>query len=279
MPPPHSSETLGHCDIYIGPHAFYRTAMYRIDYYPQTQQASTYYAPQSPQTSWRPSTSYGAASYGATPYYRSATQSQESSNPLVTITPELLARVTTAGTTNPTLANLLRLAASGQATQEELKRLGALIQSLATVPEEVFPTQPSLQQIPATPVKPPDLVAEFQERVGTQFLLPRGPSLCERVESTSGDGSHDVMLTTCLQVPKATPSVSSDPQAPSEETKDVITFRFTNASEEFWDFLLSWVGDSTENQKIIECQVIQSFLLRDRTLTRVSWRNSQQGDT
>ena len=168
--------------------------------------------------------------------------------------------MTTAGTTNPTLANLLRLAASGQATQEELKRLGALIQSLAAVPKEVFLTQPPSQQATTTPAKPPDLVVEFQERVGTQFLLPRGPSLCERVEPASGDGGHDVILTTCLQVPKATAPIPSDPQAPVEETKDVITFRFANASEEFWGFLRSWVGDSKkENQEAIERQVIQDL--------------------
>ena len=258
-PPPHSPEALGHCDIHIGPHVFYRTAVHKINYYPQTQQPNTYYTQQSPQASWEPSTSYGAASYGTTSYYRSTTQ-QESSNPLVAITPELLTRVTTAGTTNPTLANLLRIAASRQATQEELRRLGALIQSLAAVPEEVFPPQPPLEQVPVTPVKLPDLVVEFQERVGTQFLLPRGPSLCERIESASGDDGHDVMLTTCLRVPKATAPISSDPQVPTEETEDVITFRFANPSEEFWSFLSSWVGDSMEkNQKAIEDQVTKSF--------------------
>lgn len=254
-PPPHSPETLCRCDIYIGPHVFYQTAMYRINYYPQTQQASTYYTPQPSQASWGPSISYGATSY-----YRSATQSQEPPNPLVAITPELLTRVTTAGTTNPTLANLLRLAASRQATQEELKRLGALIQSLAAVPEENFPSQPPLPQAPAPPIKPPDLVLEFQERVGIQFLLPRGPSLCERVESASGEGGHDILLTICLRVPKATAPISLDAQTPPEETEDVITFRFSNASEEFWYFLLSWVGDSMEkNQESIERQVIESF--------------------
>jgi len=235
--------------------------VHKINYYPQTQQPSAYYTPQSSQTSWGPSTSYGTASYGTTSYYRSTTQPQEPPNPLVAITPELLTRVTTAGTTNPTLANLLRLAASRQATQEELKRLGALIQSLAAVPEENFPTQPPLGQAPVTPVKLPDLVVEFPERAGTQFLLPRGPSLCERVESASGDGGHDVILTTCLRVPKATAPISSDPQAPTEETEDVITFRFANSSEEFWSFLSSWVGDSMEkNQKAIEGQVTQICL-------------------
>ena len=230
--------------------------MYKINYYPPTQQASTYYTPHSSQTSWGSPTPYGTTPYGATPYYQSPTQSQDSSNPLVAITPELLTRVTTAGTTNPALANLLRLAAARQATQEELRRLGALIQSLAAVPEEVFPAQAPSQQIPSTPTKPPDLVFEFQERTGTQFLLPRGPSLCERVESASGDGGSDVLLTTCLRVQKATAPISSDPQAPIEETEDVITFRFANASEKFWHFLLSWVGDSTEeNQKTIEQKV------------------------
>lgn len=255
-PPPHSAETLGYCDIYIGPHVFYQTAVYKINYYPPTQQAGTYYTSQPSQASWGPSTSYGA-----TPYYQSATQSQEPSNPLIAITPELLTRITTAGTTNPALANLLRLAAARQATQEELRRLGALIQSLAAVPEEAFPPHPPPQQTPPTPVKPSDLVIEFQEKMGTQFLLPRGPSLCERVESASGDGSHDVMLTTCLRVPKATAPIPSDPQAPVEETEDVITFRFANASEEFWRFLLSWVGESTEeNREAIERKVVKMTL-------------------
>ena len=232
--------------------------MHKINYYPQTQEASTYHTSQSPQTSWGPSViPYGTTPYGSTPYYQSITQSQEPSNPLVAITPELLTRVTTAGTTNPTLASLLRLAASGQATQEELRRLGALIQSLATVPEEAFPAQPQSQQVPATPIKPPDLVIEFQERAGTQFLLPRGPSLCERIESASEGGGHDIVLTICLRVPKATASIPSDAQTP-EETEDVITFRLVNTSEEFWYFLSSWVGDSMEkNQKIIEDQVIR----------------------
>ena len=278
VPPPHSPETLGHCDIYIGPHVFYQTSMYKINYHPPAQQASTYFTPQSPQTSWGSSSTYGTTSYGAMGYYQSATQPQESSNPLVTITPELLARVTTAGTTNPALANLLRLAAARQATQEELKRLGALIQSLAAVPEEVFPTQPPLQQIPSTPVKPPDLVIEFQEKAGTQFILPRGPSLCERIDSTSGEGHRDIMLTTCLRVPKATTFISLDAQAP-EETEDIITFRFVNASEVLWHFLLSWVGDSTEYQEIIERKVIRVLPLHNRVLIRVSWQNFQQDDT
>jgi hypothetical protein len=239
--------------------------MYKIDYYPPAQQANTYYTPQSPQTSWGSSTSYGTTSYGTTAYYQSATQSQESSNPLVTITPDLLTRVTTAGTTNPALANLLRLAAARQATQEELKRLGALIQSLATVPEEVFPTQPPLQQVPSTPITPPDLVVEFQEKAGTLFLLPRGPSLCERIESASGDGSHDIMLTTCLRVPKVTASTSSDAQEP-EETEDIITFRFANASEVLWNFILSWVGDSTKYQEVIERKVVRVSRLHNQVL-------------
>ena len=181
---------------------------------------------------------------------------------------------------NPTLASLLRLAASRQATQEELRRLGALIQSLAAVPEEIFPTQPPSEQVLATPVKLPDLVVEFKERVGTQFLLPRGPSLCQRVEAASGDGGHDVMLTTCLQVPKVTAPTPPDPQAPIEETEDVITFRFANPSEEFWYFLSSWVGGPIEdNKKAIEGKVTPISLLPDRSLKHVSWRNSQHGDT
>ena len=161
-----------------------------------------------------------------------------------------------AGTTNPTLASLLRLAASKEATQEELKRLGALIQSLAAIPQEAYSTQAPSQQVSATVIKPPDLVLEFQERTGTQFLLPRGPSLCQRVEPASGDASHDIVLTTCLQVPKARAPTSSDPQASPEETEDVITFRFANVSQEFSCFLSSWVGDSTtQNQETIERKV------------------------
>lgn len=257
VPPPHSSESLGHCDIYIGPHVFYQTAIYQIKYAPPNQQPTTYYMPQSSQNPWSSSTgTYGTTSYGATPYYQSATQSQESSNPLVAITPELLNRVTMAGTTNPTLANLLRLAASKHATQEELRRLGALIRSLAAIPEEIYSTQAPPQQIPTTPIKPPDLVLEFQERAGTQFLLPRGSSLCQRVESASEDVNYDVMLTTCLRVPKARAPTPSDPQAPPEDTEDVITFRFASASQEFWHFLSSWVGDSTtQNKEAIEKKV------------------------
>ena len=239
--------------------------MYKINYYPPIQQATTYQTPQSPQTSWSSSTT---STSGAMPYYQPTTQSQDPSNPLVAITPELLNRVTVAGTTNPILASLLRLAASKQATQEELKRLGALIRSLAAIPESVYSNQGSLQQNPTTPTKPPDLVLEFQERAGTQFLLPRGPSLCQRAESASDDASHEIVLTTCLRVPKAGAPIPPDPQASHEEIEDVITFRFANssASQELWNFLSSWAGDSTINQEIIERKVIT--LLRCLTLTR-----------
>ena len=245
-PPPHSPESLGHCDIYIGPHVFYQTTVFKINYYPPIQQTPTYHMP---QPSWG-SSANGAT--GTTPYYQPVVQP---SNPLITITPELLNRVTVAGTTNPTLASLLRLAASKQATQEELKRLGALIQSLAAIPEETHSTQ-TFQQPPTAPIKPPDLVLEFQERPGIQFLLPRGPSLCERVESTPESVGRDILLTTCLRVPKATTPTPPDGQALGE-IEDVITFRFANPSHEFWNFLLPWVGDSTEeNQKIIKRKVI-----------------------
>lgn len=186
-----------------------------------------------------------------------------------------------AGTTNPTLASLLRLAASKQATQEELKRLGALIRSLAAIPEDIHSPHASSQQISTTPIKQPDLVLEFQERTGTQFFLPRGPSLCELLEPASGDIGHNIMLTICLRVPKARALISPDPQAPPEETEDVITFRFSNASQEFWYFLSSWVGDSTiQNQEEIERKVCNCrFTLFNQVLIQVSWRNFQQDDT
>lgn len=52
--------------------------------------------------------------------------------------------------------------------------------------------------------------------------------------------------------------MSLDVQASVEETEDIITFRFSNPQREFWDFILSWVGDSTEeNREIIERKVIK----------------------
>lgn len=157
-PPAHILKPLGKCDLEIGPHVFPGTAMYEAQYLRSALAAtkSSY-----PATSYSPVGTWPAAvvQYGSTaytPYGQYALPSpatsapvtaapsplnphapQRASTPLVSsfaidtpITPSLVSQVNTAAATNPILANLLQLAASGHASPEQLKTLGLLVTSL-----------------------------------------------------------------------------------------------------------------------------------------------------
>lgn len=122
---------------------------------PTPKPAYAYQTPPLGQThTWQTTTPYGVVPYAT--YAQSSTETaptdvvptvattteavvaqKSSASPLlsslgsaVTITPALISQVNTAASSNPTLANLLQLAASGRASPEQLKNLGLLIQSL-----------------------------------------------------------------------------------------------------------------------------------------------------
>ncbi|KAF8516139.1 hypothetical protein BU17DRAFT_67560 [Hysterangium stoloniferum] len=141
--PPHTIRLRGKCDLEIGPHVFYATSIYEVIYQPYSApvQVPVPYVPPtqktvtSPPLSTPPSTATVATTSGtnATVYAPSATALVSSLKGAIPITNELIAQVNSAAMSNPTLANLLGLAASGSATSEQLQTLGVTIQSLADV--------------------------------------------------------------------------------------------------------------------------------------------------
>jgi hypothetical protein len=174
--------------------------------------------------------------------------------------------VNAAASSNPTLANLRQLAASGKATPEQLKTLGLLIQSLAgsssgegspdvtpgsastsgtpqpdallrastpaPVPPSPSPTCISAPKAPTlhpafVPSKEFDLVLEFAENPSDRWILPRTPVV---VECVSGDGSADDILLTA-GVPFA-----KSPLPGTEKEKEKVDFAADDTSQELVTF-------------------------------------------
>ncbi|KAF7981118.1 hypothetical protein HWV62_34843 [Athelia sp. TMB] len=240
----------------IGPHIFPSTIIFEVHYQyipPPVNQSPYVYQP--PVTlnsaSWQATTPYGVSTYAPhasamttgdttkipSPIAASveAVVSQQSSSPLfsslgaeVDITPELITQVNIAAASNPTLANLLQLAASGQATPDQLQTLGLLIQSLASISSHdkssvpsrsasIFGSgtpQPDETHQVSTPalayntMKAPsmypayrsfkefDIVLEFAENPSDRWILPRSPSI---IESDPGVKTDDLLLTHIAQ--------------------------------------------------------------------------------
>ncbi|THH19034.1 hypothetical protein EW146_g2045 [Bondarzewia mesenterica] len=175
-PPPHTIKPLGKCDLEVGPHIFLDTAIYEVHYLPivpgtsrPPQPAASYY---NPSGTWQTGVQYGStyAAYGQyvsttaptparaapTPPPAAPLAMQRASTPFVSsiatdtpITPSLISQVNAAAATNPILANLIQLAASGRATPEQLKTLGLLITSLNNISPSPPPPHPSITPTPA----------------------------------------------------------------------------------------------------------------------------------
>lgn len=114
---------------------FYATSVYEVTYQPYSapvQAVLPYHktVPSVPATT-NQVLSTPTHTTGAHVYAPSATALVSSLKGAVPITSDLIAQVNTAALSNPTLANLLGLAASGSATSEQLQTLGVTIQSLA----------------------------------------------------------------------------------------------------------------------------------------------------
>ncbi|KIJ66326.1 hypothetical protein HYDPIDRAFT_166593 [Hydnomerulius pinastri MD-312] len=216
----------------------------------------------------------------------SSTAVADSSNPLLSslsaapVSQALITQVNAAALSNPTLANLLQMAAAGRASPDQLKTLGLLIQSLANspamdldvtpAPSQTTPSrsdaQPGSGPIAPTmtpqyqlqvPVQDFDIVLEFREAPSDRWLFPRGPATCE-FTSTSGDSGAigDITLSTIVPFAPVAPA----PIAPGVEnsstsdnaTRQVVTFQFRMASSFVWDSISRWVGPKIdENQKIL----------------------------
>ncbi|KAJ7070836.1 hypothetical protein C8F01DRAFT_399552 [Mycena amicta] len=197
-PPPHTSSLCGRCNIEIGPHVFADTSFYEVEYLPAS-------APGAP--SW--------SSFVSMPH------------------PDLVNVVNSAAAANPTFANLLHMAATGQATPDQLKTLGLLIQSLP--PSSAPATAPAQSSAPGTPARF-DLVLQYSETPSERWILPRCPAICERTtESTFA-------LTLAL------PS-TADVTASSQ----IVTIHLERAPPTLWDSISRWMnGTEDENRKLIE---------------------------
>jgi hypothetical protein len=283
---------------------------YEVHYLPShTPPASTpSYGSQPPGTggsSWQSTTPYNgsyipfAKAPARIPQARareasSAAELEKSSTPLIssldtvtTITPALINQVNAAASSNPTLANLLQLAAAGRASPEQLKTLGLLIQSLAT-PENtniIPPTlpEPSTQAhvpvsaptpVPPTYIPPPvkefDLVIEFRESPSERWVFPRGLATCERmIDAPSVNATYHTIIKARLPFdnPNTSTTTSAAPPEPSvsggdvtlqEASPQVVNFRLRKAPLAVWDTIARWVGDEEkirQNGKLLEAIV------------------------
>jgi hypothetical protein len=247
VPAPHTVKQHGTSDLHIGPHVFHSTNILEVHYTPQYSSYGTSFTPRS-SNQLAQDTPLAAT------------------NPLVTITPDLLARVTRAGASNPTLGNLLQLAASGHASQDQLRTLGLLIQTLeashtqdlppfssgSTTSQEHYPHQ----SIPK--YQPPDLVLEFLEKPSLRFIFPRGLVYYELVNSSQYGHKPDLILTTCLPPKPVDLSFSETSAAGSSFSSPVVAFRFTNVPISLWDFIQTWAGGPSalaESKRILERKV------------------------
>ncbi|KAG1762949.1 hypothetical protein EDD22DRAFT_969668 [Suillus occidentalis] len=247
IPPPHTMYNRGRCTLEIGPHIFTETTMFEVHYHPilvhtapgptYVQQPGAISAPQGSST---------------TPLLSSSTNSPS-------IPPTLINQVNAAALCNPTLANLLQLAASGNASMDQLRNLGVTIQQLASssgVNLDASSMQSAQAQNTATavangaasPIQPVyqtkdfDIVIEFRECPSDRWIFPRGLASGNFTPMPGSMGSYGE-ITLSTRVPF------------EQRTKEVVTFIFTGAGAPVWDSILRWIGSedkSKENRKILE---------------------------
>ncbi|KAF9225415.1 hypothetical protein BS17DRAFT_778562 [Gyrodon lividus] len=280
VPPPHTIHNRGRCTLQIGPHAFMDTTVFEVHYHlvPVAVAPSTTFVYQSTPAGFR------TGSQAKTSPTPSASSTAGPSNPLLSslastmsVPTALISQVNIAATSNPTLANLLQLAASGRASPDQLKTLGLLIQSLASsqamdvppissqsstsrtdswgTPVSAAPAVAGQYQYQA-PVKDFDIVLEFREAPSERWIFPRGPATCQFTPASGGTESiGDITLSTIVPFPAVAPSSGSEASAVADSTpKQVVVFQFRMASSFIWDSFSRWVGPKEtmeQNRKIL----------------------------
>lgn len=251
VPPPHSITFQGRCDLEIGPHIFRDTAFFEVRYLSQ-------FTPQQYDPASNPSQGTPGASSSA---QRASTPLISSLTSEVTVTPALVSQVNRAAATNPTLAHLVYLAATGQATQEQVKTLGLLIQSMATTRNnadsaastsshqgaDAMLLLPGPQGLHPTSSQDFDLVMEFKELPNERLLFPRVPVVCTSLAASSDAplGTRNIGITTCLPFPTA------GNQGPPQ----LVNLCLRRASSVISDLLSRWAGDEEKmanNQRILD---------------------------
>ncbi|KAJ7492418.1 hypothetical protein FB451DRAFT_1022033 [Mycena latifolia] len=263
-PPPHTIQSRGRCQIEVGPHVFAETSFYEVQYLPPAPAGSFIHSWQSPYSAYAP---YGQQNaYAASPVPIQTTSPLLSSlTSVTTITPALINQVNAAAASNPTLANLLQLAAAGKASPEQLKTLGLLIQSLAA-PESsealssaanlLSSVQPYPPPVAAnTSVKDFDLVLQYHETSSERWIIPRGPVICEKVaDGRTPDFVYDIILTLALKVPKQ-PQSSAEAADTDKSPSQVVSMRLKRPPPALWETIWRWVGGEEklkENRLILD---------------------------
>ena len=220
------------------------------------------------------------------------------------VSPGLISQVNAAATSNPTLANLLQLAAAGRATPDQLKILGLLIQSLTSPPVTGIPattsqlstpgTDSSSTPLPTAPtatqqyqyqpaVKDFDIVIEFRDAPSDRWIFPRGPATCEFVSALSDPGSiGDLTVSTIVPFPSMAPPQdppASEISVPTElPPKQVVEFHFKMASSYIWDSFSRWVGSKEkmeENRKML-MEIVANLLSLTNALGLLTPTPSQE---
>lgn len=217
-------------DVEIGPHVFHETSFFAVQYISEPAQVPTYQFAQSASYNGPP-----AATASST---ASASTNANAASPLISslassidITPQLIAQVNAAASSNPVLQNLLHAAAHNNASIDQLKTLAALIQSLAAQPTAPYPNatyDPSVRtpvssllgmntaqasalqgaftvidtgtQIEdsflvnaVVEVKKSDLLIEFRENQIDRLLIPHDIAFGERIHlSNASSGRYDM---------------------------------------------------------------------------------------
>ncbi|KAJ6520031.1 hypothetical protein C8R45DRAFT_953641 [Mycena sanguinolenta] len=268
VPPPHTIQFRGRCQIEIGPHIFSETSFYEVQYLPPVPPPTPAWQPS--QYSYAPHGQQNAHAASQTPATQHTTSPLLSSlSSMSSISPALINRVNGAAANNPTLANLLQLAAAGKGSPEQLQTLGLLIQSLATgeSPEALssaanlaqssvqpYPPPAPVPPAPApTPPKEFDLVFQYYDTSHERWILPRGPVICEKVADTRTPSlTYDIVLTIALQ-----PSNVAQPSVGNAEnpSSQVVVIRLKRPPPAIWETIWGWVGGEEKlnaNRKILD---------------------------
>ncbi|KAI0669752.1 hypothetical protein C8Q78DRAFT_1037668 [Trametes maxima] len=221
-PPPHTTKAYGKYDLLIGPHVFPDTAMYEVHYLPLNDTTVSQSPPVQSAGSSSVQTSLSSVPFPSGTY----------------VTPAMSSKVLSVAKEDQTLANLLNAVVKRTATDDQVRTLGYLIQSMGgvqtsdqtgTIPEATL-------QPPVRPVSPQpfDIVLEFHERPSERFVLPRGDTFCELEASKSGRAyrASDVIITCCVPFPRTVPVAFEPPQTPSEaRAPEVVSFRISRVSQ------------------------------------------------
>ncbi|KAH9858040.1 hypothetical protein C2E23DRAFT_802429 [Lenzites betulinus] len=230
-PPPHTTKAHGKYDLHIGPHVFLDTSVYEVHYLPISDPQTEGFQPL--PSAVQPGTSSGV---------QTPLQSIPCPTPGTYVTPALSSKVTLAAQSNPVLANLLKAVIDHTATEDQVKTLGLLIQSLEGVhsTEQPSPVQHGNVSSPSfpRPLSPRtfDVVLEFHERSSERFVIPRGDFVCELAAPKAG-ATHrgsDVIITLSLPF--------GETITPAPISPEVVSLRISRVSQALWELLTAWAG-------------------------------------